>query len=55
MSKLHSTKEKAEQIIRQYADMIYRIAFHNLKNPADTEDIFSGGVSVTSDKDCFSV
>lgn len=40
MSELHSTKEKAEQIIRQYADMIYRIAFHNLKNPADTEDIF---------------
>lgn len=34
------TKEKAEKIIRQYADMIYRIAFQNLRNPADTEDIF---------------
>lgn len=40
MSELHGTKEQAEQIIRQYADMIYRIAFQNLKNPADAEDIF---------------
>lgn len=40
MSELHGTKEKAEQLIQQYADMIYRIAFQNLKNPADAEDIF---------------
>lgn len=31
--------EHAEAIFRQYADMIYRIALHNLKNPADADDI----------------
>lgn len=31
--------EKAEQLIRKHADMIYRIALHNLKNPSDAEDI----------------
>ncbi len=31
---------QAEKIIREHADMIYRIALHNLKNPADAEDIF---------------
>lgn len=31
--------EEAEKIIRQYADMIYRIAVHNVKNTADAEDI----------------
>lgn len=31
--------EKAEQIIKKYSDMIYRIAVHNLKNPADAEDL----------------
>ncbi len=31
--------EQAEQIIKKYADMIYRIALHNLKNTADAEDI----------------
>ena len=31
--------EKAEQLIREYSDMIYRIAVHNLKNTADAEDI----------------
>lgn len=30
MSKLGT--EEAEQIIRQYSDMIYRIAVHNLGN-----------------------
>lgn len=33
------TKQKAEKIIRQYADMIFRIAFQNLKNKDDAEDI----------------
>ena len=33
MSKLGT--EEAEQIIRQYSDMIYRIAVHNLGNIAD--------------------
>lgn len=33
-------KEKAEEILKQYADMIYRIAFQNLRNTADAEDIF---------------
>lgn len=31
--------EKAEQLIKQHSDMIYRIAVHNLKNTADAEDI----------------
>lgn len=29
----------AEAIFRQHADMIYRVALHDLKNPADAEDI----------------
>ncbi len=33
-------KERAEKIIIQHADMIYRIALHNLKNTSDAEDIF---------------
>ena len=33
------TMKEAEQIIRQYSDMIYRIAVHNLGNIADAEDI----------------
>lgn len=32
--------DEAEKIIKEYADMIYRIALHNLKNTADAEDIF---------------
>lgn len=41
MSENNNTKiKKAEKIVRQYADMIYRIALHNLKNPADADDIF---------------
>ena len=31
--------EKAEAVFRRYADMIYRVALHNVKNPADAEDI----------------
>lgn len=31
--------EKTELVFRQYADMIYRIALHNLSNSADAEDI----------------
>ena len=31
--------EKTERIIRQHADMIYRIAVHNCQNAADAEDI----------------
>lgn len=40
MLEKYGTKEKAEQIIRRYSDMIYRIAFQNLKNSADADDIF---------------
>ncbi len=40
MSEQNEKIIQAEKIIRQYADMIYRIAMHNLKNPADAEDIF---------------
>lgn len=40
MSDLTAKKEKAEQIVRQHADMIYRIALQNLKNPDDASDIF---------------
>lgn len=32
--------DEAEKIIREYADMIYHIALHNVKNTADAEDIF---------------
>ena len=31
--------EQAEAVFRRYADMIYRIALHDLKDPADAEDI----------------
>ena len=31
--------ENTEQIIRQYSDMIYRIAVHNCQSAADAEDI----------------
>lgn len=31
--------EEAELLIKQYADMIYRIALHNMSNTADAEDI----------------
>ncbi|MBQ4425885.1 MAG: sigma-70 family RNA polymerase sigma factor [Lachnospiraceae bacterium] len=31
--------ENTERIIRQYSDMIYRIAVHNCQSPADAEDI----------------
>lgn len=40
MSELQAKREKAEQIIREHADMIYRIALQNLKNPDDASDIF---------------
>lgn len=30
---------KTELVFRQYADMIYRVALHNLRNSADAEDI----------------
>ena len=41
MSENTNTKiEKAEKIVRQYADMIYRIALHNLKTSTDADDIF---------------
>ena len=40
MSDSSGTKEQTEKIIRKYADMIYRIAFQNLKNRADAEDVF---------------
>lgn len=31
--------EKAEAVFRRYADMIYRVALHNLDNTADADDI----------------
>lgn len=40
MSQILSKKDRAEQIIREHADMIYRIALQNLKNPDDASDIF---------------
>lgn len=40
MSENFSKSEKAEQIVRKYADMIYRIALQNLKNEADAQDVF---------------
>lgn len=29
-----------EQVIRRYADMVYRLAYAHLRNPADAEDVF---------------
>lgn len=40
MDKTFAYKQQAEKVIREYADMIYRIAYQNLKNKADAEDIF---------------
>lgn len=40
MSERYNATDKAEKIVRQYADMIYRIALQNLKNPTDAQDIF---------------
>ena len=35
-----SDTDKAEEIIRKYADMIYRVAYQNVQNKADADDIF---------------
>ena len=40
VTQVPDVKEKAEEILKQYADMIYRIAFQNLRNTSDAEDIF---------------
>lgn len=40
MSDVIEKKKRAEHIIREHADMIYRIALQNLKNPDDASDIF---------------
>lgn len=40
MSDNEAKIKQAEKIIIEHADMIYRIAIHNLKNTADAEDIF---------------
>lgn len=39
MNSSFSRKQQAEKIVRQYADMIFRIAFQNVKNRADAQDI----------------
>ncbi len=33
-------KQRVIELINQHADMIYRVAMHNLKNPADAQDVF---------------
>ncbi len=40
MYKSDGTEKTIEDIIRTYADMIFRIAYSNLKSSADAEDIF---------------
>lgn len=40
MTELSCKNERAEQIIREHADMVYRIALQNLKNEADAQDVF---------------
>ena len=40
MTEIQGTKERAEEIIKQHADMVYRIAVQNVKNPSDAQDIF---------------
>ena len=34
-------KKMEEQIVRTYADMVYRIAYRYVKNSIDTDDVFS--------------
>ena len=33
------TEETFEQVVRRYGDMLYRVAYHALKNRADAEDV----------------
>lgn len=40
MSDSETKRMKAEEIVREHADMIYRIALQNVKNPDDASDIF---------------
>lgn len=40
MKEIQGTKERAEEIIKQHSDMVYRIAVQNVKNPNDAQDIF---------------
>ncbi len=37
---MEQKKQKAEEAIRRYADMIYRLALSNVKSRHDAEDIF---------------
>ncbi len=37
---------RAEEIIRKYANLIYRVAYQNLQNKADADDVF-GDVCLT--------
>ncbi len=32
--------EQFEQVIRTYADMVYRLAYAHMRNPADADDVF---------------
>lgn len=36
----YNNKKRAEEIVRKYANLIYRIAYQNLQNRADADDIF---------------
>ncbi len=47
----NNRRELIEQIVRKYSDMIFRIAYHNLGNLSDAEDILQevAVVLVTSD------
>lgn len=40
MKSQKSTRLDAESIIEEYADMVYRIAYVQMKNKADAEDVF---------------
>ena len=44
----------AEEIIRKYANLIYRIAYQNLQNKADADDVFGDVclIIVTKDPPC---
>lgn len=39
MNELTDNQEFAKRIVEQYADMVLRIAYQNLKNKADAEDV----------------
>lgn len=40
MTEQNNAHERAEEIIRRYANLIYRVAYQNIGNKTDADDIF---------------